>query len=175
MEMYRALAPCTVDGEDLSWCLEDGLTWSQSTLNTLWCWECSYLMLIGGFWWNKDKPSPQSARRTGSCRHRSTPTLTLGVDARTTNTSPDITPCVWSPSPAPGRKGCSSCAASWAMVGCASYLSSQLVSLKEQELYPSISHIVPNWEFFTMFILAESDAGICSVPWQDRRGSFCRQ
>lgn len=127
MEMYRALAPCTVDGEDLSWCLADGLTWSQSTLNTLWFWECSYPMLTGGFWWNKDKPSPQSAKGN-CCRHLSTPTLTLGVDARTMNTSPDITPGVWSPSPAPGRKGCSSCAASWAMVGCASYLSSQLVS-----------------------------------------------
>lgn len=46
MEMYRTLAPCTVDGEDLSWCLAGGLTWSQLTLNPLWCWECTYPMLV---------------------------------------------------------------------------------------------------------------------------------
>lgn len=62
MEMYRTLAPCTVDGEGLSWCLADGLTWSQLALNILWCWECSDPMLIGWFWWNKDKPSPQKAQ-----------------------------------------------------------------------------------------------------------------
>lgn len=142
MEMYRALAPCTVDRKDLSWCLADGLAWSQLTLNTLWCWECTYPVLTGPFWWSKDKPSPQNTQGTGSCRHHTTHTLTLGVDAHTINTSPAIILCVWSPSPAPGRMGCCSHAASWALVGCASYLSSQLVALKEQEVYlnPHLLH-----------------------------------
>lgn len=135
MEMYRTLAPCTVDGEDLSWCLADGLARSQLTLNTLWCWECTYPMLTGLFWWNKDKPSPQN--RSWVLQPPQHSQLDLRGWCSHCEHIPRHHPVCVITFPSSWQEGLLLSCCKLNHRGCASYLSSQLVCLKEQELYPN--------------------------------------